>query len=180
MPNDPIRVVSPVDDINGAVEMMDIVHHEVHQGEMFHTEYSASVNNGANLDVQVTTIETKESHMTAVVAAGGQCLVYLYEAPNTSAGTGLSVYNMRRINTTHTSPYTAVHTPTVTGVGTTPLINGRLIPGGTATPSRVGGETRAATEWILAPNTKYLLRITNNSGGAIVIHVTIEAYGSLA
>jgi hypothetical protein len=116
--------------------------------------------------------------MTAVVSAGGQSLVYLYEAPNTSAGTALTVYNMRRSDTTHTSPYTAVHTPTVAGVGTTPLINGRLIAGGTSVPSRVGGETRGATEWILAKNTKYLLRTTNNSGGAIVIHVTIEAYGS--
>jgi len=199
MPSDPVRVMWPIplqvlltnqndpdippqaltiDEVTGSLATIDIVHHEVHEGELFHTEYSASVNNGANLDVQVTTTATSEAHMTAVVSAGGQSLVYLYEAPNTSAGTALTVYNMRRIDITHTSPYTAVHTPTVTGVGTTPLINGRLIAGGTSVPSRVGGETRGATEWILAPNTKYLLRVNNNSGGAIVIHVTIEAYGS--
>lgn len=166
------------DDITGALATIDVVHHEVHEGEMFHAEHSASVGNGNNLDVLLATGAANEAHLSAAVAAGGQSLVYLYEAPNASGGTPLTVYNMHRSDTTHSSPFTAAHTPVVVGVGTVPLINGRLIAGGTSVPSRVGGETRANTEWILKPNTAYLLRVTNNSGASIVIHITAEAYAA--
>jgi hypothetical protein len=190
-PSSPVHVVEPVyiilanpasptqplltDALILALAVIDSVHHEVHEGNMFHTEYSASVNNNNNLDVQITT-GANGAHMTALVAVGGQCLLYLYEAPTTTVGTALTVYNMKRSDTVHVAPFTAVHTPNVGDVGIVPLINGRLIPGGATNQTRIGGEGRPNTEWLLAPNTKYLFRVNNNSGGAIIIHVTIEAY----
>ena len=37
-------------------------------------------------------------------------------------------------------------------------------------------QARPQTEWLLAPNTKYLLRVTNVSGGAVSISAAVGFY----
>jgi hypothetical protein len=48
---------------------------------------------------------------------------------------------------------TAFHTPTMSAVGT--MLCDELFGSG----NKSGGETRADNEWILAPSTKYLIRV---------------------
>jgi hypothetical protein len=67
------------------------------------------------------------------------------------------------------------HTPTVTAVGTA-LIPGRYLAGGTSQQTRIGGEVRDQAELVLKPNSKYLLRITNISGGAVTVNPAISFY----
>lgn len=75
------------------------------------------------------------------------------------------------------TPYSTVtHTPTVTATGSVTLVNGRILPGGTSPQTRVGGGIRQGVEWILAPNTKYLLRVTNGSGSTVAVNVGLEWY----
>lgn len=164
----------PYDEETGAVITIEAIHHEVHEGEMFHAGYSANVANGANLDFQLTTGD-KDAHSTWEVFAGGLVSVSLFEAPTTSGGTAVPAYNMHR--DVATEPQGAVvHTPTVSNTGATALVNGRILPGGSSPTTRVGGGIRTGTEWILKPNTKYLLRVNNGSGATIAINAVLEWY----
>ena len=164
----------PYDEDTGAVITIESTHHEVHEGEMFHAGYSASVLNGANLDFQLTT-GAKDTHSTWEVFAGGLVTVSLFEAPTTSGGTAVAAYNMHR-GSPNTPQSAVVHTPTVTDTGSVALVNGRILPGGTSPTTRVGGGIRAGAEWILKSNTKYLLRVNNGSGGTIAINAVLEWY----
>lgn len=170
-----VMAIAPFDETTGAALMIDVVHHEVHEGEMFHAAYTnASVSNGANVDLQITT-GLKEAHTSWEVFAGGQVTVSLYEAPTTSAGTAVTAYNMKRLSAN--VPLSAVvHTPTVSATGSITLVNGRILPGGTSPTTRVGGGIRSGSEWILKPSTKYMMRVNNSSGGTIAVNVVLEWY----
>lgn len=167
-----------IDHTTGALIVMESVHHEVHEGEMFHASYTASsLANGNNLDMLLV-VGASEVHATWEVFAGGQVTVTLYEAPTIQAagdGTAVTAYNMKRAST-NAPTATVFHTPTVTATGTTTLVNGRILPGGTSPTTRVGGGIRSGAEWILKPSTKYLMRANNSSGGAIAINVALEWY----
>lgn len=164
------------DETTGAPNVIDTVHHEVHEGEMFHASYTnGSVANGASMDLLLA-LGAKECHTVFEVFAGGQVSVYLYENPTTTAaGTAVPMYNMKRSSANE--PTAAVtHTPTVTATGSTALVNGRILPGGTSPQTRVGGGIRQGVEWILAPTATYLLRITNGSGSTIAVNAGLEWY----
>ena len=103
------------------------------------------------------------------------CIRDRYEAPTVAAGTAVTIYNMKR-NSANVPLSTLKHTPTVTDVGAVALINGRILPGGNSPTTRVGGGIRSGAEWILAPNTQYLMRVVNTSGAAIAANVVLEWY----
>lgn len=162
------------DELTGALSTIDVIHHEVHIGEMFMGEHSASVLNGANLDIRLLT-GANGCHATFEINVGGQATLYIYEAANISVGTVVNVWNMKR-TATGIAPFQMWHTPTVTGTGTVALVNGRLLAGGTNPTSRVGTGSRQNLEWILKPATEYLIRVTNSSGGAIIENVVVNGY----
>jgi len=172
-----VMALAPFDEMTGAALVIDTIHHEVHEGEMFHASHTnGSVSNGAKVDMLLVTGAAVETHVSWEVFAGGQVTVYLYEGATTSAnGTAITVYNMKR-NSLNAPDGVVTHTPTVTATGTTALVNGRILPGGTSPTTRVGGGIRSGAEWILKPGTKYLMRITNTSGGTIAINVALEWY----
>jgi hypothetical protein len=169
------RDVFAVDSETGALLTIDTIHHEVHEGEMFSSEYNnTSVSNGASLDMRLTT-GTKRVHLVFETLVTGLCLAYLYEGATISGGTALAEYNMDR-NSANAALMAVTHTPTVTATGSTAIINGRIIPGGTSPTTRVGSGVRSSVERILKVSTEYLLRITNSSGGTIPIGVVLEWY----
>lgn len=154
-------------------------HHNVHAGLVFNAEHSvATLANGASLDLLLTIPAgvTNGLHFASSVNAGGQAQLYMYENPDASGGTTVAVYNMKRGDTTTPAPYSLTHTPVigVGGVGSIALINGRLLAGGASQQTRIGGEARQGTEWLLAG--KYLFRITNTSGGNISVSINFTAY----
>jgi hypothetical protein len=55
-------------------------------------------------------------------------------------------------------------------------VPGRYLPGGATPTTRVGAEVRAGTEWVMKANSKYLVRINNVSGGAIVADLALSFY----
>ncbi len=173
-----VHALAPYDEKTGAALVIDTIHHEVHEGEMFHSEHNvASLANGNNCDFLLA-VGAKEVHATWEAFAGGQVTVYLYEAPTIAAqgdGTALPIYNMKRAATNQPLAV-ATHTPTVSATGSTALVNGRILPGGSSPQTRVGGGIRSGSEWILQPGTKYLLRVTNTSGTSIAVNVTLEWY----
>lgn len=168
--------LAPFDDQTGGAIVMDVVHHEVHEGEMRHGGYTVtSLGNGANLELLLD-VGAVDAHSTWEVFAGGQVVVSLWESPTVgSLGTALPVWNMNRTVTT-TAASALYHTPSVTATGTITLVNARILPGGTSPTTRVGGGIRSGAEWILAPETAYLMRVTNTSGGSIAVNVVTEWY----
>ena len=96
----------------------------------------------------------------------------IYESTTTSAdGTSLPVFNKNR-NSSNT-PGTVISVgPTITDVGTQIKRAAITSPSGS---SVVFSQSKSG-EWILKPATKYLVRITNNSGGAIDFNITIGFY----
>lgn len=166
-----------VDDAVHALKIIDVVHHEVHEGEMFSADHVATtVADAASVDVLFQAGAGKDSHFVFDVSAGGAVRVYLYEGPTISAvGTALTPYNLNRRSARQPGSQVS-HTPTVGAVGTTVLIGGRYLAGGASAQTRIGGGLRPGLERILAPGRTYLLRVTNVSGSAITISVAAEWY----
>lgn len=173
----PIYIMGPGIDDEGILINIAWEHHLVHEGKMFQIEHSASVTNGNNLDIRLFPgiAAATALHVNFSVNTGGQVTIYLYESPTQSAGTALTEVNMNR-KSARTLSWSFTHTPTVGAVGSTPLINGRLLPGGATQQTRVGGTARPGTEFELHPAKEYLLRITNTSGSTIVINPVFEVY----
>ena len=169
--------LAPFDESTGAAIVIDTIHHEVHEGEMWHAERTAlAVADGASVDLLMHVGGAIENHTVFEVLASGQVTVSLWESPTFGAlGTAMTPYNMRR-SITETSRSQIYHTPTITSTGSVALVDGRLLPGGTSPTTRVGGGIRQGVEWILAPGTYYLLRVRNNSGAAATINTIVEWY----
>lgn len=172
----PVTVDLNKEIITGDLITIDEVHANVHEGVMFHAEaYVASLANNGTFDFYILT-GAKGAHAAFEVNSGGAAQVFLYEEANVSGGSAVTSYNMNRQSANASSPITVTHTPSIVGVGSTPLINGRFLAGGASQQTRSGGGIRSGTEWILKANTKYLLRCTNISGANIVVNMGIEAY----
>lgn len=94
---------------------------------------------------------------------GTPCQVQVYEGTTTSAdGTEITPLNTNR-NSARTAAASLFHTPTITGDGT--LIHDRYFPSPTKDAGLIGGALHE--EWILKPSTKYLFRLTNNTGALL-------------
>jgi len=165
------------DDVTGTLATIDLVHHEVHEGETFQSSYKSpddgAIADNASLDMLLVTGASKYAHLTFSIAAGGDCEVLFYESTVTSNdGTALAENNMKRYST-ETATVVATYTPTVSNVGT--LLHNSLQPGGRG-PQSPGGTSRAETEWILKTSTKYLIRATNRAGSAQPMSIVAQWY----
>lgn len=139
------------------------VHHHIHAGVTFSTFWmneDASPIADNNLFGIALQTGDKEAHLTFGVAGGGNTEATLIENPILSTtGTLLDIYNLKR-NSGNGSSMTAWHSPTVS-TGT--YLMRYLLPGGW-TNQTPGGMTREDTEWILQPNTFYVLAGINRAG----------------
>lgn len=167
--------LAPYDSVSGAPYWLDVAHYEIHYGGMFHAEFvDDSVADDGTVDVLLRTGDTAD-HAIFEVAVGGQSSVQMFEAPEVgAAGTEISSLNMNRL-VTRTAETLLYHTPTITATGAMTMVN-RIIPAGATAQTRVGGQSSKGVEWVLAPSTDYLLRITNTSGGAVPVSVMFEWY----
>lgn len=133
------------------------------------THKHVDVANEAHADIALTTGANCYPHLRKFVvsATGGPCDALLYEGASVSGGTPIAIQNNSRPNSGDSSGVTAVHAPTVSDTGDE--IDYALLPTSTAIGANTGGVTGndIGEEWILEPNKTYLLRLTNNSGGAV-------------
>lgn len=156
---------SQTDEITGALAVIDIVHHEAHEGELFSAGYmsphAVPVADDGNIDVVITT-GVRYCHAIAQGSFGGDFEGYLYEEADITGGVAIPVRNHKRVGGIATT-VTAVHSPVVNDVGT--LLESAFVPGGSRNfdPGSTSGQR---SEWILRPNTIYLYRLTNRAGSA--------------
>jgi hypothetical protein len=141
---------------------IDAVHSEVHKGDGFsHTEKHA-IANGASFDVLMINPAGNRPHFRSLTIADGAPMdVELFEGTTVSAnGSTMGVLNTDR-NSANTNNMTLFSGPTITDDGS--LIEFNFVVG----DRKAGGTAESPVlEWILKEDTNYLLRVTNNSGGA--------------
>ncbi len=161
------------DDISGALVNIPVVHHEVHEGEMYQASFvNLAVADDATVDLRLVT-GAHYCHFVWDAECGGDGEIQFYEAPTISLGTQLTVYNMNRPASADNT-LDVYHTPTVGAVGTA-LLHNSVLSGGRG-PNASGGSARANTEWILKPNTEYLLRLYNRSGNSQPASIVVQWY----
>jgi hypothetical protein len=153
-------------DVTGSLVTIDLVHHEIHEGETFSISYksadAAPIADDGTIVFFLTT-GLLEAHFEAEGAAGGDAQIELGEGATIGAGgTPMTPVNRHR-NMATVSSVTARRDAAVTAAGT--IIEDKLLPGGTGGAS-IGGIAGQREEWVLAPSTIYMLRLTNRAGNA--------------
>lgn len=139
-------------------------HWIVHQGRMFLAQYeNGALGNDGTLDILISTGDaTVHLQGVEIAVGGGPDRLQIYEGVTTSNdGTGLTVLNKNR-RSSNTPDAALYHTPTVTDLGTELDDIVFITAGRRAGAVSVVGR---GEEWVLQPNTKYLIRLTNQSGG---------------
>ena len=169
-----VSVAYPIDEIANAVVLIGYPHHKVHDGDMFQVSYyDNAVADDANVTFLVR-VGAKPAHMTFAGSVGGDAEALMYENPAISnIGTSLAEWCMNRV--ANKIPETTVfHTPTATNDGAE--MHASFVPGGAHPTQAPGGSARAGTEWILAPDTDYLIRIINRAGSEQEISLVVQWY----
>lgn len=169
--------IARVDSIVHALQVIDVEHHEIHEGSAFLSSYrtpdASPVANDESLDILLITGNT-QTHLVAKAAAGGDAEFTIYEAPAISAnGTALAEINRNRMST-RVSKNQTFHTPTVVSVGTELLAE--FLPGGSGFFNTPGASEGGRYEFILKSNTVYLFRLTNRAGSAQTMSETLDWY----
>jgi hypothetical protein len=152
--------------------VLDVNHLRLHEGRAYYTykiESSLAVN--SHLDIALAFPAGILPHAVFNYQCGGDSRFYVYENPTTSGGTAQTIHRRNRnLNTTSTG--VAVYNPTVTSLGTE--IFGEIITSGQGgTGAGGGGYTY---EYVLAPLTTYLFRLTNINSQAHIAELLIEWY----
>ena len=155
------------------------LHRLSHDGMVYHvSEKQTGLANAGVFDILLKVPAGVYPHFNrAEISVGaGDVDIVMYEGTTVSAdGSAKSVQNVNG-NSTRTASTTVSSGPTVTGVGT---LRHTLWapPTGAGVGSSVGLTNLGfGEEWLLKPLTNYLIRITNNSGGAIDFSYEILFY----
>ena len=159
---------------NTANIQIDYTHQQTHEGRFFSGGYyNGAVVNGASIDVLIQT-DTKSPHLHMECSSVGDASARIYEGTTFSdAGSAVTMSNHNRTST-KTFVGTVTSMPTVTLTGT--QVNGTtLLPGGTKNQA-TGTSFGSANEFILAPNTNYLIRLTNDSGSTTKMSISLQGY----
>ena len=162
---------NPRTDVDGILVVTSVADYRVELGERFKASYvqphGGELADDASVDFLVR-VGSCHVHATARVAVAGNCELLMYEGPtNTNVGAGMAAICKNR-DTPGPTEVLTYSGPTITNAGT--LLFHWFVPGGT---KKDVGQSWGEAEWILAPDTDYLLRVTNRSGGAIQFSFSI-------
>ena len=142
----------------GAMACLDYEHVEIHSGDHYFIKDWTDIPGSSTVDFLVVTPNTtKWAHMIIEFTFEAEANITVYEGATTSAdGTAITINNRQR-NSVNTAGITAYTGPTVTTTGT--AIARYKYGSGKST----GGAARASAELVLKQNTKYLIRVVNDT-----------------
>ena len=153
----------------------EINHHRLHEGRAFIAwniyPDSAKLDAGASADIVLAAGPGTIPHVTIAMESSGDADFFIYEGTTTTGGTAFTPVRRNR-NIAATSNVAMVTNPTVNTLGT--LINRQFVTGGTGKKSSGGGA--GSLEYVLAPLTNYLFRLTNVNGTAHTALLELEWY----
>lgn len=164
------------DDLTGLIGVIEIEHHEIHEGEHFFIQNYISVGNAGVLNHTFLT-GAKYAHMTfSINAADAGFILQTYEAATgDNDGTLITPLNNLRASLTASTVIVRENPGNTAIVGATALRASRNGVGGSVS-TRVAGNLNRGNEVVLKPNTKYLVRITNLSTSANNINYDYSWY----
>jgi len=108
------------------------------------------------------------------VSAAGSCEVSLYEAPVSTANGNLVTLTSKNRSTVGVPETRVYEGPAVAGGAEGVQLFHLFVPGMSALVERSYGGGWNELDWILAPNTDYLVRVTNRSGWAIQLSFSLD------
>jgi hypothetical protein len=160
-----------------AIEVLEWEHARGHNGDMYSYGDQNSVASGAAV-VHGFFTGPDETHLRFSFAAAQIATVSLYEGVTPTGGTphNSNVFNRNR-NCQNEAQAQIVDNFTHTG-GTVIFIEQRGAPtaGNAVAPFVYDGLPRSATEWILAANTWYAFKVTNNDNTTSTISIQLNWY----
>ena len=165
------------DEISSSINVIDVLHAKIHNGQVFaFSHLFVSVANNANADILIIT-GNKDVHATMKISGGGNSHAYLYEGTTVSASGSVLDINNKNRHHAQVEEFRAFHTPTGVTVGD--QLSVEFFPGGTGGGGlKVGSTSEERDEWEFSPNTYYLIRVANKSGGAVDISISGTVYES--
>ena len=146
---------------NGQVSIF-AAHSKIHEGKHFYLkDYIDVTGSGTTVEFLLVTADSDEiPHLLVSFTTEAEFTFEAYAGTTTSAdGTPISVFN-NNFNSSNTSVLSAYASPTITADGDR-IWGLRMGSGG----GRSTGNVREDAEYVLEPDTKYLLRITKNAIG---------------
>ena len=159
------------DSISQANTVIDAFHRNIHEGFVYTTTgKQTALTNGSSVEFLIDVPALTWPHIQSMRLNFGRGDIdfVIYEGPTVSAnGSELTYQNVNR-NSSNTPDLNLYSGPTTSADGT--LIYTLWIPPtGTGTGQSGNGisDSGQGNEWVLAPSTQYLARITNNSGATI-------------
>lgn len=148
----------------------------VHDGFLFYASYREDgVGSGLTSEALFIPGADKSTHVKRlkISASLGPVSVDFFEAPTVTAnGVVQTIVSANRANVIIPDSQLFAN-PTITSDGDN--IGGLYVPGGSIFEGVVGS-TDTIEELIVAPNTPYLIRLTNETGGAINVGASIVWY----
>lgn len=161
-----------------ALTTIDETHRMIHDGFSYHCTSRTTVANGGDLDILLVNPAGSFPHMNGILfsLSDSPCDIKTYSGATTSAaGVVVTRWN-RNLNSSNESKLIASTGPTITDLGT--QIHDRFVPDAGGQGSKdVGLVTpNFGEEWILVPETEYIVRLTNNSGGSITVSMEMLWY----
>ena len=160
-----------------AQKTIDYSHAEVHGGRAFVFTDISELDTNETREIRILTPDSSRwSHVIVSVVTGLAAQADLIEDTTLShvAGNALDTVNRDR-NSVNVSGMTVCHTPgqnsssSSSGVGVdTVLAHQAWGTPGKGTSPGFGGTARGSAEWILKPDTAYLLRVTSGADANVV------------
>lgn len=159
-------------DLLNYLVFIDILHHKVHDGEVFIvSDIDTDVDTASPKYWHIKTPAGIKFHMRINLETDTGGLVEFFEDPTTTGdGTALVAYNADR-NAAKTTTVEFYYDPTVSNDGTRIQV-ARI---GAGRDKKLGGIARAQVEWILKKNEQYLVKITPDANDAEVT-MNLEGY----
>lgn len=153
----------------------DINHVRLHEGRAFYAYHlngdANQLADNASINIAAAWATGKYPHLVFDVACGGDAEFTIFENATVTGGTSFTAINRYR-SSTNTSSSAILVNPTVTTTGT--ALTGEFLPGGSG--NQAGGAVAFSFQYVLAPLTTYLFRLTNRSDRAHMAHLMIEWY----
>ena len=165
--------------ITSAIRTIETEHSYIHEGIFFESYNKFTLAAGAKRVVTIKAPVGKYLHYrpTNLVTSADKVTIEFYEGATVTAETGTAVTpsNHNR-NSALTSGVTLLDAPTVTADGT--KFAQVYIPGATGVGgSRTGASAGVSnSEWVLKPNTVYMIKVTNGSSGSNDIQINFQWY----
>jgi len=150
-----------LDQISKYLIGIDTGHHKVHEGDAFSLCDTVACDTTTVKWMIATPATTRYAHLLFELSCTGEATYLVTGDSDRNAGTALTVVNRRRVGSPAAATTTVSRTPTGgTTDGATILFSKRSGITGAGSKSVESSFGRDVNEWVLKPNTKYVVSIT--------------------